>query len=114
MRSARDTLVKLILAVRFDRKLLPICDGLNVGQRAQQILMKKFVNVHDPVLLGIGVAEWQVPPELNAIYLQLEQIKREAEEKAAKEAAKKAGQAATNSVSATTSAPAGRKPNPPP
>jgi len=63
------------------------------------------------VLLGVGVAEWQVPPELNAIYLQLEQIKREAEEKAAKEAAKKAGKAATNSVSATNSAPAVPKTN---
>lgn len=62
------------------------------------------------VLLGVGVAEWQVPPELNAVYLQLEQLKREAQEKAAKESAKKAGQTATNSAAATNSAGGDRKP----
>jgi proteasome lid subunit RPN8/RPN11 len=62
------------------------------------------------VLLGVGVAEWQVPPELNAAYLQLEQLKREAEAKAAKEAAKKAGQA-TNSAPATNPATGDPKPN---
>lgn len=35
------------------------------------------------VLLGVGIVQWQVPPELNAIYLKLEQQKRDAEEKAA-------------------------------
>ncbi len=39
------------------------------------------------VLLGVGVEQWEVPPELNAVYLQLEQMKREAEEKAAEEKA---------------------------
>jgi proteasome lid subunit RPN8/RPN11 len=63
------------------------------------------------VLLGVGVAEWQVPPELNAVYLQLEQLKREAAEKAAQEAAKQSRRAETNSAPATN-APAGdRKPN---
>jgi hypothetical protein len=63
------------------------------------------------VMIGVGVAEWQVPPELNAIYLQVEQLKRAAEEKAAKEAAKKAGLTPTNSASPTNSPPDGRQPN---
>lgn len=37
------------------------------------------------VLLGVGVAEWQVPPELNAMLLQLEKEKQAAEEAAARE-----------------------------
>ena len=41
------------------------------------------------VLLGVGVEQWDVPPELNAVYLQLEQMKREAEEKAAADKAAK-------------------------
>lgn len=41
------------------------------------------------VLLGVGVAEWQVPPELNAVFLQLEKEKRAAEAKAAAEKAAK-------------------------
>lgn len=41
------------------------------------------------VMLGIGVVQWDVPPELNATYLQLERMIREAEEKAAKEKAAK-------------------------
>jgi hypothetical protein len=39
------------------------------------------------VLLGVGVVEWDVPPELNAVFLQLEQLKREAAAKAAAAAA---------------------------
>lgn len=62
------------------------------------------------VMLGVGVVEWQVPPELNALYLQLEQLKREAEAKAAKEAAQKAARAATNSAAATNSPGGDRKP----
>jgi proteasome lid subunit RPN8/RPN11 len=57
------------------------------------------------VLLGVGVVEWQVPPELNAAFLQLEQLKREAAEKAAKEAQDKQGKA---------SSPTGPSTNPPP
>lgn len=39
------------------------------------------------VLIGVGVTKWEVPPELNAIYLQIEEAKREAERKAAEEKA---------------------------
>ena len=39
------------------------------------------------VLLGVAVMQWDVPPELNATYLQLEQMKREAAEKAKQKAA---------------------------
>src|SRR6266704_5932313 len=35
------------------------------------------------VLVGVGVAQWQVPPELNAIMLTLEREKRLLDEKAA-------------------------------
>ncbi len=38
------------------------------------------------VLLGVGVVEWDVPPELNALILQLEQARREAEAKQTEEA----------------------------
>ncbi|MCK4789596.1 MAG: Mov34/MPN/PAD-1 family protein [Desulfobacteraceae bacterium] len=47
------------------------------------------------VMLGVGVVQWEVPPELNATYLQLEQMKREAEEKAAAEKAAKEKSAAS-------------------
>jgi proteasome lid subunit RPN8/RPN11 len=57
------------------------------------------------VLLGVGVVEWQVPPELNAVFLQLEQLKREAAEKAVKEAEGKEGKAPS---------PTGAPTNPPP
>lgn len=39
------------------------------------------------VLIGVGVVQWDVPPELNSVLLQMEQLKRDA---AAKEAAAKA------------------------
>lgn len=54
------------------------------------------------VLLGVGVVEWQVPPELNAVFLQLEQLEREAAEKAAQRKESKA------------SSPTGASTNPPP
>lgn len=38
------------------------------------------------VLMGVGIVNWEVPPELNATLLQLEQMKREAAEKDRKEA----------------------------
>jgi proteasome lid subunit RPN8/RPN11 len=38
------------------------------------------------VLLGVGITTWDVPPELNAVMVQLEKARREAEEKAAREA----------------------------
>jgi hypothetical protein len=49
------------------------------------------------VLLGVGVVEWQVPPELDALYLKMEKLKKEEAEKAAKEAAAKAGKKSANS-----------------
>ena len=39
------------------------------------------------VLLGVGVVQWDVPPELDSIYLKIEQMKQEAKEKAAAEEA---------------------------
>jgi proteasome lid subunit RPN8/RPN11 len=41
------------------------------------------------VLMGVGIVNWEVPPELNATLLQLEQMKREAAEKDRKEAESK-------------------------
>ncbi len=72
------------------------------------------------VMIGVGVAEWQVPPELNAIHLQLEKLKQEAAERAAKaaeaQAAKAAqGSAPTNTPTASNSPPTKPLPaNPPP
>lgn len=53
------------------------------------------------VMLGVGVAQWQIPPELNALMLQEDMLKRQAEEKAQKEAEKTNATAtsATNSIS---------------
>jgi proteasome lid subunit RPN8/RPN11 len=42
------------------------------------------------VVLGVGITEWHVPPELNSMMLQMEKAKREAEEKAAREASNNA------------------------
>lgn len=42
-----------------------------------------------PVLVGVGVTAWTVPPELNAVYLQLERERRAEEERRLKEAAAK-------------------------
>lgn len=45
----------------------------------------------DVVMVGLAVAEWKVPPELNAVYVELEKQRREAEaEKQKQEAARKA------------------------
>jgi proteasome lid subunit RPN8/RPN11 len=41
------------------------------------------------VLLGVGVAEWKVPDELNAVLLKMELLKKAEAERAAKEAAAK-------------------------
>jgi proteasome lid subunit RPN8/RPN11 len=41
------------------------------------------------VMLGVGVLEWKVPDELNAIMVEEDMLKKEAAEKAAKEAALK-------------------------
>jgi hypothetical protein len=40
-------------------------------------------------MLGVGVLEWKVPDELNAIMVEEDMLKKEAAEKAAKEAALK-------------------------
>lgn len=54
------------------------------------------------VLIGVAVTEWQVPPELNSILLQMEKLKRDEEEKAIKEKEKRAA-AATNQTSNSAS-----------
>ena len=41
------------------------------------------------VLMGVGIVNWEVPPELNSTYLQIEQMKREAAEKETAESAEK-------------------------
>src|SRR5689334_23974739 len=45
MRSAKDTLVKLILAVRFYRKLRPIWDRLDNEQKYADELLVKYLDV---------------------------------------------------------------------
>jgi proteasome lid subunit RPN8/RPN11 len=55
------------------------------------------------VLLGVGVVQWEVPPELNALLLQEDLLKKQAEEKAKKDEEKTNAPAAD----ATNSAPAG-------
>jgi hypothetical protein len=45
MRSARDTLLKLILAVRFHRKLHPIWNSLDTVQKRTNNLGKKYTAV---------------------------------------------------------------------
>lgn len=59
------------------------------------------------VMLGIGVVEWKVPDELNAILLQEDLLRKEAAERVAREIAKKLqkeGKAPTNTPSGTTNA----------
>jgi proteasome lid subunit RPN8/RPN11 len=57
------------------------------------------------VLLGVGVAEWKVPDELNALLLHMELLKKAAAEKAAKEAAQTAAPKDDASPPATTNPP---------
>jgi proteasome lid subunit RPN8/RPN11 len=58
------------------------------------------------VMLGVGITEWDVPPELNATFLELEILKREAAAKLAKEAAEKAAKSgATNNAAGTNASP---------
>lgn len=61
------------------------------------------------VLLGVGIAEWNVPPELNSILLQMEKQKKEAEEKAAKEADKQSGENDATPPSTKSTQPASKK-----
>src|SRR5439155_824517 len=66
------------------------------------------------VVIGVAVVDWQVPPELNAIQLQMEKLKQEAAEKAAKAA--KAANSSNGSVSNETlsnSVPGSTNPVPP-
>ena len=63
------------------------------------------------VLLGVGVTEWHVPPELDALLVKREQLKLEAAAKAAKEAEKKARRKPGDSATATN-APAKSTPDP--
>ncbi len=60
------------------------------------------------VLLGVGIAEWKVPDELNALMLKMELLKRAEAERAAKEAAAKGDTNAPPSTS--TNQPASPKP----
>jgi hypothetical protein len=56
-------------------------------------------------MVGVGVVEWKVPDELNAIMVEEDMLKKEAAEKAAKEAAlkqEKENQNQTNVDSITT------------
>lgn len=60
------------------------------------------------VLLGVGIAEWKVPDELNALMLKMELLKRAEAERAAKEAAAKGD---TNAPASTaTNQPVSPKP----
>jgi proteasome lid subunit RPN8/RPN11 len=59
------------------------------------------------VMLGVGVVEWKVPDELNAILLQEDLMRKEAAEREAREIARKLqkeGKAPTNGVPGTTNA----------
>jgi proteasome lid subunit RPN8/RPN11 len=58
------------------------------------------------VILGVAVTSWDVPPELNALMLQMELLKREAAEKAAKQEAEKWSQTNAPAAAATNSPPA--------
>lgn len=40
----------------------------------------------ETILMGVGVVEWEVPPALNAVYIELEKRRLEAEQEAAKDA----------------------------
>jgi hypothetical protein len=56
-------------------------------------------------MLNVGVLEWKVPDELNAIIIEEDMLKKEAEAKAAKEAAlkqEKENQTLTNVESLST------------
>jgi proteasome lid subunit RPN8/RPN11 len=52
------------------------------------------------VMLGVGVVEWKVPDELNAIMIEEDMMKKEAAEKAAKEAALKQAEENANPMNA--------------
>jgi len=53
------------------------------------------------VMLGVGVVEWKVPDELNAIMVEEDMMKKAAAEKAAKEAALKQAEENANPTNAT-------------
>lgn len=60
------------------------------------------------VMLGVGVVEWKVPDELNAVMLQEELLRKAAEEREAKEIAKKLqkeGKSLTNATPGATNPP---------
>lgn len=66
------------------------------------------------VILGVAITSWEVPPELNALMLQMEQLKKEAAEKAAREAEKNAGKPQPNAPAATNAPTPNLPANPPP
>jgi proteasome lid subunit RPN8/RPN11 len=61
------------------------------------------------VLLGVGVAQWEVPPELNAIMLKEDLLKKQAEEKAGKDEEKTNATTSAPSNSAPASSSSGKK-----
>jgi proteasome lid subunit RPN8/RPN11 len=90
----------------------------NYKGRVEPPQLRSFVPVpvrvgDHSVLLGVGVVEWSVPPELNALYVQLEEKRLLAAEKALLEQVAKAGGGTlTNSlmkalIQALTNMPAG-------
>jgi proteasome lid subunit RPN8/RPN11 len=64
------------------------------------------------VMLGVGVVQWEVPPEINALLLQEALLKEQAEEKAKKEAEKTNGTPAAP-TNGTPAAPTNASPSPP-
>ena len=109
----RESLFKFLLTIGF---VLCIAIVLAIGYHVYNIITSKveppklvnFVPVpiqigDKTVLIGVGIVNWQVPPELNAAYLQAELMNREAEAKKQADSNSAAGDAnATNDSSITT------------
>jgi proteasome lid subunit RPN8/RPN11 len=62
------------------------------------------------VLLGVGLVEWNVPPELNAVYLQLEEKKLKTAEQLLREALRSTNVWSTNVTGLTTNLPGNLRP----
>lgn len=117
----RDSLYKFLLTIGF---IFCVAIMLAIGYYIYNSLTSKVeppelrqyvqrpIQIGDKtVLIGIGIVDWQIPPELDAAYLQAELLKREAEAK--KQAQNKSAvgdmNAPKNSPTATPNQPA--KPN---
>jgi proteasome lid subunit RPN8/RPN11 len=87
----------------------------NSNQRLEPPQLRQMIPVpiqvgDKTVLLGVGVVEWRVPDELNALLLEEDLLRQEAAEQAAKEAARKQqpeGGEATNTAAGAAKAGAG-------